>query len=108
MEQMAILKQIIDFNKATFDNSFKAMAMVQEQTEKMLYTFLEATPWLTEDGKKVIREWIKSYEKGRDDFKKYADDSFKQVEGFLAGAEKSKKATTKKTSLAKTKKTSKA
>lgn len=104
MEQMAIVKQMIDFNKATFDNSFSAMVLVQEQTEKMVSTFIEQTPWLPEEGKKAIREWIKAYKKGRDDFKKYVDESFKQVEDFFAGTEKTKKTTTKKTPKAKAKK----
>lgn len=108
MEQIAIVKQMIDFNKAAFDNSFKAMVMVQEQTGKMVNTFLDQNPWIPEEGKKAISEWIKAYKKGRDDFKKYIDDSFKQVEDFFAGTEKAKKTTTKKTAKAKTKKTSKA
>ena len=102
MEQIDIVKQIIDFNKATFDNSFKAMVLIQEQTERMVSSFLEQNPWLPEEGKQAISEWIKAYRKGRDDFKKYVDDSFKQVDDFFTGSEKAKKATTKKTSTVKT------
>ncbi|MCK7507450.1 MAG: hypothetical protein MZV70_27680 [Desulfobacterales bacterium] len=36
MEPKQIAKQMVDFNKKAFDNSFEAMAVIQEQTEKMV------------------------------------------------------------------------
>jgi polyhydroxyalkanoate synthesis regulator phasin len=84
MDQKAILKQMIDFNKTTFDNSFNAMVMLQDQAEKMVKTFLEQATWLPEEGKKVISEWINSYKKGCDDFKKLVDENFERVEDFFA------------------------
>ncbi len=84
MEQQKIFKQMIDFQKATFDNTFNAMAMLQEQTEKMANMFLNQTQGIPEEGKKAIDEWVKAYKKGREDFKKSADDSFKKVEDFFA------------------------
>jgi polyhydroxyalkanoate synthesis regulator phasin len=83
MDQNQLLKQMIDFNKATFDNSFSAMVMLQEQTEKMVNSFLEQATWLPEEGKKVINEWIKAYKKGCDDFKKAVDENFKRVDDFF-------------------------
>jgi len=95
MDQKAIFKQMVDFNKATFDNSFNAMGMVQEQAERMLNMSLEQATWLPEEGKKVIDEWIKGYKKGREDFKKIVDENFAKVEEFFAGTEKGKKTKTK-------------
>ena len=100
MEQKTILKQMIEFNKATFDNTFNAMVMLQEQTEKMVNTFLEQATWLPEEGKKVINEWVKAYKKEREDFKKAVDENFKRVEDFFAGTEKTGKAKPEKTSKA--------
>jgi polyhydroxyalkanoate synthesis regulator phasin len=88
MEPKQIAQQMIDFYKATFDNSFKAMAMLQEQNEKMVDMFLAQATWLPEEGKKALGDWIKAYQKGRDDFKKTVDDSFKKVETFFAGVNK--------------------
>jgi len=88
MDQNQIFKQMIDFNKAAFDNSFKAMVMVQEQTEKMVSTILDQATWLPEDGKKAINDWTKAYKKGADDFKKAVDDNFKKVEDFFASSKK--------------------
>jgi polyhydroxyalkanoate synthesis regulator phasin len=83
MEQKAILKQMIDFNKNTFDNSFNAMVMLQEQTEKMVNAFMDQATWLPEEGRKVINEWTKAYKKGCEDFRKAADENFKRVEDFF-------------------------
>ena len=95
MEPVKIAKQMIEFQKATFDNSFNAMGMVQEQAERMLNMSLEQATWLPEDGKKAIDEWIKGYKKGRKDFKKIVDENFTRVEASFAGAEKGSKTKTK-------------
>ena len=87
MEQKEILKQMIAFNKTAFDNSFNAMVMVQEQTERMVNTFLVQSTWLPDEGKKVISDWVKAYKKGREDFKKLVDQSYKRVEDFFASAD---------------------
>ncbi|MFP3867764.1 MAG: hypothetical protein ACLFUU_06345 [Desulfobacteraceae bacterium] len=84
MDQKQMLKQMLDFNKTAFDNTFKAMVMLQEQTENMVNQFLEKATWLPQEGKKAIDEWLKSYKKGCDDYKKLVDDSFKKVEAFFA------------------------
>ena len=88
MDQNQIFKQMIDFQKATFDNSFKAMVMVQEQTEKVVSTILDQATWLPEEGKKAINEWANACKKGAEDFKKAVDDNFKKVEDFFASSKK--------------------
>lgn len=84
MEPKQIAKQMIDFNKTAFDNSFEAMAVLQDQTEKMVNTIIEQNTLIPEEGKKAVSDWIKSYKKGRNDFKTAADESFKKVESFFA------------------------
>lgn len=84
MEPKQIVKQMIDFNKTAFDNSFDAMAVLQDQSEKMVNTILEQNTFIPEEGKKAVSDWIKSYKKGRDEFKAAADESFKKVEAFFS------------------------
>jgi hypothetical protein len=79
-------KQMIDANKTAFDNSFKAMVMLQEQAEKMTATVLEQMTWLPDEGKKMVREWIDACRKGRDDYKKMVDDGYKRIADFLGSA----------------------
>ncbi|MCK7511598.1 MAG: hypothetical protein MZV70_51175 [Desulfobacterales bacterium] len=52
MDQKQIAKQMIDFNKAAFDNSFNAMAILQDQIEKMASTALEQNNMIPAEGKR--------------------------------------------------------
>jgi hypothetical protein len=84
MEPKQIAKQMVDFNKTAFDNSFEAMAVIQDQTEKMVSTMMEQTAFFPAEGKKLIRDWIATYKKGREEFKAAADENFKKVETYFA------------------------
>ena len=86
MDQKQIAQQMIQFNKTAFDNSFNAMTMVYEQSEKMVSTFLQQATWIPEEGRKAIENWMKTYKKGCEDFKKLADENYKKVEEFFAGS----------------------
>jgi hypothetical protein len=77
-------KQVIEFNKKAFDNTFDAMTALQDQVEKVMRMFLDQSPWFPEEGKKVIGEWVKAYQKGRNDFKEAVDTNYKKVEAFFA------------------------
>ncbi len=86
MDQKYLFKQIIDFQKATFDNSFNALTTLQEQGETMITTSLNQAEWLPEEGKKVIREWLETYKKARTEFKNTVDNNFKKVQDFFDGS----------------------
>lgn len=84
MDPKQLAKQMVDFNKTAFDNSFDTMSTIQDQTEKMFISMMEQMPFFPEEGKKLVNEWIKAYKKGRDDFKAAADENFKKVEAFFS------------------------
>jgi polyhydroxyalkanoate synthesis regulator phasin len=86
MDQKQLFKQMFDFNKATFDNTFNAMVMLQEQTEKMANSMLDQATWLPQEGRKVISDWIDAYKKGRETYKKMVDDGFQKVQEYFSGA----------------------
>jgi hypothetical protein len=96
MDQKQIAKQMIEFNKTAFDNSFAAMSALQDQTEKLILNFMEKAPWVPEDGRKALNSWIAGYKKGRDDFKAAADDSYRKVLEYFSGIENQQTAKTKK------------
>lgn len=83
METAKIAQQMIGFQKTVFDNSFKAMAIVQDQTEDMINNFMGQFPWITEDAKKQMNETYNYTKKARDDFKKAVDDGYAQFEKML-------------------------
>ena len=80
MFQQTMYKQMVDFQKATFDNSFLALAKIQEQGEAMMNVILNQASWLPEEGKKTIKDWTKGYQTARDNFQKIVNESFKSFE----------------------------
>jgi hypothetical protein len=91
MDPKKMGKQMIDFYKTTFDNSFSAMMMLQEQMERMTNMYWGQMVNLPDEAKKGLADWTKSYKKNCEDFKKMMDESFKKLESFVAEAEKSEK-----------------
>lgn len=83
MDQKKMLKQMIDFNNAAFNNSFNTMVTLQEQMEKATNALIDQANWLPEEGKKVIRNWVGGYKEGRQKFKASIDENFKKVEDFF-------------------------
>lgn len=88
MEMKDIAKQMIQFNKATFDNTFSAMTALQEQTEKMVNNLLEQNALMPVEGKKAVSDWLKSFKRGREDFKALVDGNYKKVEEAFASFDK--------------------
>ena len=86
MDQKQIAQQMIQFNKTAFDNTFNAMTMVSEQNEKIVGTFLQQATWLPEEGRKAIENWIQTYKKGCEDFKKQVDENYQKVEEFFTSS----------------------
>lgn len=87
-------KQMVDFYKTTFDNSFSAMMMLQEQMERMANLYWSQMVNVPEEVKKGLAEWTKSYRKNCEDFKKVVDDSFKKLESLFPETEKAEKTKT--------------
>lgn len=87
MDQKQLFKQMLDFQKSTFDNSFSAMSALQEQGEKMVSAFLDQATWLPEEGKQLINNWVNAYKEGRERVKEVADANFKKVETYFSGDE---------------------
>lgn len=83
MENKALMKQMVDLHKTSFDNSFNMLVNLQDQMEKMMNTFVEQAPWLPAEGKKAIGTLITTCRKGRDDFKKLVDDGYRKVEDYI-------------------------
>ena len=86
MDQKEIVKQMIQYNKTAFENTFSGLVMLQDQMEKTMDMFIKQSAWLPAEGKKVVDEYSKACKKARENFKNAVDESFKKVEGFLGGA----------------------
>ncbi len=83
MENKEIMKQVIDFHKKSFENCFSMMVTIQDQAEKLFKTFVEQTPGVSAESKKVMEQWSSAYKKGIDDLKKAMDEGYTKVESFF-------------------------
>jgi len=84
MDPTKMGKQMIDLYKTTFDNSFSAITMLQEQMERMTNLYWGQMINVPDEVKKGLAEWTKSYKKNCADFKKAVDDGFKNLESLAA------------------------
>ena len=84
MDQKKLFKQMLDFNKSAFENSFNAMVMLQEQAERVGNTILDQATWLPEEGRKAVQDWVDSFKKGRSDFKSMLDENYQRVEAYFS------------------------
>jgi len=87
MDPKQLTKQLMYFNKSAFDEGFQMMNILHEQTENIVLRFLERSNWITEDGKKVIKEWAKVCKKGNEYFKGCADENYKKIADYYTKAE---------------------
>ena len=83
MDQKAFYKQMIDFNRMTFDNTFQAMEMMQNQTESMARNLLDQAQWLPAEARDAVTEWMNAYKKGREQYKALIEKSFDNVLSFF-------------------------
>ena len=85
MKQFNALKQMVQFNKNAFDKGYTAMEELFVQNEKITNSILGHAPWMPEEGKKAVDEWMQLYKRGCDDFKETVDQTYNSVENLLAG-----------------------
>jgi len=83
MDTTQMAKQTLGFQKTIFENSFNAMILVQDQTEKMLNSYIENLPWVTEEAKKSLETSVEMGKKARDDFRNAVNDSYDKFEEML-------------------------
>jgi Cft2 family RNA processing exonuclease len=83
METTQMTKQALGFQKTIFNNSFNAMVLAQEQTEKMLGSYIEKLPWATEESKKSLEVSVEMGTKACADFKKAVDEGYAKFEDML-------------------------
>ena len=88
METKQITKQIIDFQKMSFDNLYNAMALVQDQAVTAMDTMLDQTSLIPEDGRKALQSWMGVIQDERTRLKGYVDNGFVALEKACCEAPK--------------------
>ena len=83
MEASQFAKQTLSFQKTIFENSFNAIALVQDQSETMFNAYLDKLPWVTEESKKNFTTSVDLAKKARDDYKKAVEEGFARFEELV-------------------------
>lgn len=84
MDQKEMVKQMIEFNQATFNNVYDSVVLLQDQFENAAMEALDQSGIVPEDGRKAIENWSKFLKNGRKDIKAHIDIGFEQAEKLLA------------------------
>jgi polyhydroxyalkanoate synthesis regulator phasin len=91
MQVTKTANQMIDFQKTMFNNGFNTMVMLQDQAEKMSNTLMDQTPWVPEEGKKAVTQWVNAFKEGRQYFKKSIDEGFENAQKMFTESVKKEK-----------------
>ncbi len=83
MEQMDFAQQTVTLAKMGFDNTFKAISMVQDQAQKLSGKLLDQAQWVPNEGKQIFNEWGDSFKVHRGIYKRSVDEGFTQMDEFI-------------------------
>lgn len=83
MESRKIVKEIIELQKSTLDNTYNSLVQFQENTEKMTKILMEQQLAVPEEGKKALDEWMQAIKQGCNNYKKNMDENFENVRSFF-------------------------
>jgi hypothetical protein len=86
MDMKSMALQMVDLQKAAFDNGYETLVTMQDQAEKVFDAFVNQAGWFPSEGKGALHEWAGMYKKGRDDFKKAVDDGFDHLGGYITSS----------------------
>lgn len=78
------VKRIISFQKAAFESSFNFVSMMQEQAERTIQSAVGQVPWIPDEGKLLMEQWVGALQEGRATFQKVVRDGFDHVADTLA------------------------
>lgn len=76
METVKFTKQMIDFQKTVFDNSFNVLTVMQTHGENVLNGLLKQFPWVTKENKKPFDDSVAFMQNAGEEYKKNVDQLF--------------------------------
>jgi hypothetical protein len=73
------MQQAVKSSQTIFNNAYDMTVLFQDQYEKAANTLLKQANWLSEEQRKAVDSYADAYKSGRNQFKKYADESYNQL-----------------------------
>jgi len=83
MEPTNITKQMIDFQRILFNNTYNAATIIQDNSENMMSAYMKQFPWMTEETKKPFNDSVTFLKSAREDYKKTVDQGFDKLEELV-------------------------
>lgn len=83
MEMTEITRQIIDFQKASFDYAFSGAITLQEYSENLMDGLLSQSPWLNEESKKPMNASVHILKSVTEEYKKAVHQGFAELEKLV-------------------------
>ncbi len=83
MHQMELTKEMLDFQKSVFDNSYSALLLAQMQAENVANAMYMQAQWIPEEAKRLIDQMTQALKKGQKDFKEIADQNYDALRSAL-------------------------
>jgi len=75
-----INKNLIQFQRTIFNNTYSAIATLQDHTVKISLNIISNLPWYPDEARKALTEAFDLYEETRENVKKNIDDTFLKLE----------------------------
>jgi hypothetical protein len=91
MERSEIAKQTLHLSRVTFDNTFNAMVLLQEQAQRMSDIYFHQMLVFPEEGKRVADTWTEACRTNREEFKQVVEKNFEMFASFFKDVEKKSK-----------------
>lgn len=88
MDITQMTRQFFEFQKTTFNNTFNALKLAQDQAEKFSTGLIAQNPALPQQTKDAVDGCLKMCKKAQDDYKKTIDESFKNLEQYFSETNK--------------------
>lgn len=76
-------RQVVEFQKAAFDNTFNALTALQDQQQDLVLRLVEESPRVPGELKEMLEEWQEALKSGREQFRDSIDRSFETIESYL-------------------------
>lgn len=99
-------QQMIDLQKTSFLSLYKAATSVQKQASSTMDLVLNQLPWIPNESRQVISDWLGTCQQEGDRFKAYIEKSFSNLGMYFSPEAVAKTTQPAKPSAAKAKKAS--
>ena len=83
MEALQITRQMINFNKAIFNNTYAGITVMQDYSVHMMDGLLRQFPWITDASRKPFHDSLQYIKQTGEQYKSAVDQNFSNLEEMI-------------------------